>query len=50
MTANFQQEGGLWRLGVCESRPVYGYFGAIEGAERGHVYELAGRRIVSEIA
>ena len=43
MTANFQQEGGLWRLGVCEERTVYGYFGAIEDALRPLANVLGGR-------
>lgn len=43
MTANFQPEGGLWRLGVCENRPVYGYFGAIEDALRPLANVLGGR-------
>lgn len=43
LAPSFQEEGGIWRLGVCENRAVYGYFGPVEDALRPLVTVVGGR-------
>ena len=43
LSKSFQEEGGMWRLGVCENKAVYGYFGPVEDALRPLVKVLSGR-------